>query len=71
MAVLIDAIVGWHRSQVKLTIQKEVYSGVILQQAFPVELVIHSFQCTNCHRVAADNTWTAVVQVRQKVRSAA
>jgi nonsense-mediated mRNA decay protein 3 len=53
--------------QVKLTIQKEVYSGVILQQVFVVELVIHNFQCTNCHMVAADNTWRAVVQCRQKV----
>jgi hypothetical protein len=55
--------------QVKLTVQKEVYSGVILQQAFAVELVVHNFQCTNCHMVAADNTWRAVVQVRQKVLS--
>ena len=45
-----------------------MFSGVILQQAFSVEFIIHSFHCTNCHRVAADNTWTAVVQVRQKVR---
>lgn len=53
--------------QLKLTIQKEVYSGVILQQVFVVEMVIHNFQCTNCHMVAADNTWKAVVQCRQKV----
>jgi NMD protein affecting ribosome stability and mRNA decay len=53
--------------QVKLTIQKEVFTGVILQQVFVVELVVHNFQCMNCHMVAADNTWRAVVQVRQKV----
>lgn len=50
-----------------MTIQKEVYSGVILQQVFVVEMVVHNFQCTNCHMVAADNTWRAVVQLRQKV----
>jgi hypothetical protein len=27
-------------------------------------MVIHNFQCTNCHMVAADNTWRAAVQVR-------
>jgi len=69
---LIDASFIWteahsKRLKVKLTIQKEVYSGVILQQVFVVELVIHNFQCTNCHMVAADNTWRAVVQCRQKV----
>ena len=53
--------------QVKLTIKKEVFTGVILQQVFVVELVVHNFQCMNCHMVAADNTWRAVVQVRQKV----
>lgn len=69
---LIDASFIWtephsKRLKLKLTIQKEVYSGVILQQVFVVEMVIHNFQCTNCHMVAAQNTWRAAVQVRQKV----
>jgi len=69
---LIDASFIWtephsKRLKLKLTIQKEVYSGVILQQVFVVEMVIHNFQCNNCHMVAAQNTWRAAVQVRQKV----
>jgi len=69
---LVDASFIWtephsRRLKLKLTIQKEVYSGVILQQVFVVEMVIHNFQCTNCHMVAAESTWRAVVQVRQKV----
>ena len=69
---LIDASFIWteahsKRLKLKLTVQKEVYSGVILQQVFVVEVVIHNFQCTNCHMVAAQNTWRAAVQVRQKV----
>ena len=69
---LIDASFIWteahsKRLKVKLTVQKEVFSGVILQQVFVVEMVIHNFQCTNCHMVAAESTWRACVQVRQKV----
>ena len=69
---LIDASFIWtephsRRLKLKLTIQKEVFSGVILQQVFVVEMVIHNFQCNNCHMVAAQNTWRAAVQVRQKV----
>ena len=33
-------------SQVKLTIQKEVFHGAILQQMFVVEFVVQNQQCT-------------------------
>lgn len=51
----------------KLTIQKEVFSKTILQQSFQVESIVASMMCTDCTRVMAQNSWKAVVQVRQKV----
>ncbi|XP_044523643.1 60S ribosomal export protein NMD3 [Gracilinanus agilis] len=54
------------RLKVKLTIQKEVMNGAILQQVFIVEYVVHSQMCDACHRVEAKDFWKAVVQVRQK-----
>jgi nonsense-mediated mRNA decay protein 3 len=69
---LIDAGFIWtephsRRIKVKLTIQKEVYASTILQQVFQVEFMVSSQQCEECTRIAAQLTWKAVVQVRQKV----
>ncbi|KAI7902429.1 NMD3 family-domain-containing protein [Cokeromyces recurvatus] len=69
---LIDAGFIWtephsKRIKVKLTIQKEVFVNTILQQIFEVEFVVSGQQCEECTRLAAQNTWKAVVQVRQKV----
>ncbi|GAA5825705.1 hypothetical protein JCM11251_000343 [Rhodosporidiobolus azoricus] len=69
---LIDAGFIWtephsKRVKVKLTIQKEVFSSTVLQQIFEVEYVIQGAQCPECTRLAAKNTWRAMVQVRQKV----
>ncbi|KAI8991451.1 NMD3 family-domain-containing protein [Mycotypha africana] len=69
---LIDAGFIWtephsRRIKVKLTIQKEVFVNTILQQIFEVEFVVSHQQCDECTRLAAQNTWKAVVQVRQKV----
>ncbi|KAK4705188.1 60S ribosomal export protein NMD3, partial [Phenoliferia sp. Uapishka_3] len=69
---LIDAGFIWtephsKRLRVKLTIQKEVFSSTILQQIFEVEYIIQGAQCPECTRLAAKNTWRALVQVRQKV----
>ncbi|KAJ1935646.1 ribosome-binding protein, partial [Kickxella alabastrina] len=50
-----------------LTIQKEVFAATILQQAFEVEYVVASMMCPDCTKVMAQNTWKALVQVRQKV----
>jgi nonsense-mediated mRNA decay protein 3 len=55
------------RIKVKLTIQKEVYASAILQQVFVVEYVVSTQQCDECTRIAAQLTWKASVQVRQKV----
>ncbi|KDQ09107.1 hypothetical protein BOTBODRAFT_37351 [Botryobasidium botryosum FD-172 SS1] len=69
---LIDAGFIWtephsKRIRVKLTIQKEVFTSTILQQIFEVEYVVVHGQCPDCTKLAAKNTWKAMVQVRQKV----
>ncbi|CDS10222.1 hypothetical protein LRAMOSA02898 [Lichtheimia ramosa] len=69
---LVDAGFIWtephsRRIKVKLTIQKEVFANTILQQMFEVEYVVSYQQCEECTRLAAQNTWKASVQVRQKV----
>ncbi|KAI9204521.1 NMD3-domain-containing protein [Polychytrium aggregatum] len=69
---LIDAGFVWtephsRRIKVKLTIQKEVFASTILQQVFVVEFIVSGQQCEECTRVAAQLTWKAAVQVRQKV----
>ncbi|KAI8849933.1 NMD3 family-domain-containing protein [Chytridium lagenaria] len=69
---LVDASFIWtephsRRVKVKLTIQKEVFSSTILQQIFVVEYILSTQQCEECARVAAQLTWKAAVQVRQKV----
>lgn len=70
---LVDAGFIWtephsKRIKVKLTIQKEVLNGAILQQAFVVEYTVEDHMCDQCSRAAANpDQWVAVVQVRQKV----
>jgi nonsense-mediated mRNA decay protein 3 len=69
---LVDASFVWtephsRRLKVKLEIQKEVFTATILQQSFIVEYIIQNFYCPDCHKIQADDTWTAVAQVRQHV----
>eukprot|EP00967_Tisochrysis_lutea_P064764 scaffold84013_cov28-Tisochrysis_lutea.AAC.2 len=69
---LVDASYIWtephsKRIKLKLTVQKEVVAGAILQQSFIVEYVIGNKQCGTCQRREAKDTWVAVCQVRQKV----
>ena len=45
----------------------QVFSSTILQQVFQVEYLVQSAQCSDCAKLAAKNTWKALVQVRQKV----
>jgi len=40
---------------------------MILQQSFIVEYVVCNQFCNDCHKVEAKNTWTAVIQARQRV----
>ncbi|KAL4262623.1 60S ribosomal export protein NMD3 [Pleurotus pulmonarius] len=55
------------RLRVSMTIQKEVLISTILEQTFEVEYLVQHGQCPDCARLAAKNTWKALVQVRQKV----
>lgn len=67
---LVDAAFIWtephsRRLKTKLTVQKEVMNGAILQQTFQVEYVVEPHMCLDCNRANANpNTWTACVQVR-------
>ena len=70
---LVDAAFVWtephsRRLKVKIKVQAEVERGVVLQQASVVEYVVRPQMCTDCHRGEAKMDWTAVVQVRQKVK---
>lgn len=70
---LVDAAFIWtephsRRLKTKLTVQKEVMNGAILQQTFQVEYVVEPHMCLDCNRANANpNSWTACVQVRQHV----
>jgi len=69
---LIDAVWVWTephslRLKIKLTIQKEVMNGAVLQQACIVEFTIRNQQCVRCQANFATGAWHAVVQVRQRV----
>ncbi|KAH6906743.1 RNA binding protein [Coprinopsis sp. MPI-PUGE-AT-0042] len=55
------------RLKVAMTIQKEVLTNTILEQTFEIEYLVQYGQCPDCARLAAKNTWRALVQVRQKV----
>ncbi|XP_043223415.1 60S ribosomal export protein NMD3-like isoform X2 [Amphibalanus amphitrite] len=68
---LVDAAFVWtephsRRIKVKLTIQKEVMNGTILQQVFIVEFVVNTQMCGDCHRAEAKDFWKAQVQLRMK-----
>ncbi|KII87916.1 hypothetical protein PLICRDRAFT_54955 [Plicaturopsis crispa FD-325 SS-3] len=55
------------RLRVSMTIQKEVLTSTILEQTFEIEYLVQHGQCPDCAKLAAKNTWKALVQVRQKV----
>lgn len=67
---LVDAAFIWtephsRRLKTKLTVQKEVLNGAILQQTFQVEYVVEPLMCLDCNRANANpNSWTACIQVR-------
>ena len=69
---VIDAVWIWTephsmRLKIKITVQKEVMGGAILQQAAVVDFNIKNQQCKNCEASYAQGVWHAVVQVRQRV----
>lgn len=69
---MIDAIFVWteahsKRLKIKITIQKEVLSGTMLQQTLMVEFIICNLQCDSCKKTYTPHLWQSQVQVRQKV----
>ena len=69
---VVDAVWIWTephsmRLKIKITVQKEVFGGAILQQAAVVDFNIKNQQCKNCEASYAQGVWHAVVQVRQRV----
>jgi nonsense-mediated mRNA decay protein 3 len=55
------------RLKLKLTVQREVTEGAVLQQSLVVEAVVQTLQCADCKKTFTPHTWNALVQVRQKV----
>ena len=55
------------RLKVRLTIQKEVQKGTILQQSFTVTFVVRNQQCIECQAEYRTGSWKSLVQVRQRV----
>ncbi|CAE8643579.1 unnamed protein product, partial [Polarella glacialis] len=56
------------RIRVKITVQKEVNHGSVLQQTMVVEFTVVNQQCEDCQRsFTPHGAYNAIVQVRQKV----
>lgn len=69
---LVDAAWIWTephsmRLKVRLTVQREVQSGTILQQSFTVVFIVRNQQCIECQSVFRQGSWKSLVQVRQRV----
>ena len=47
--------------------KSQVLTSTILEQVFEIEYLVQHGQCPDCTKLAAKNTWKALVQVRQKV----
>lgn len=56
-----------HTSQIRLTIQREVVTGTILQQSFIVTFIVRNQQCVECQAAFRQGSWKSLVQVRQRV----
>ena len=70
---LVDASFVWtephsKRIKVKVTVQKEVFNGVLLQQSAIIEFVVEWQMCLDCNRANTTLTvWKANIQLRQHV----
>lgn len=70
---LVDASWIWtephsRRLKIKLTVQKEVFAGTVVQQSCVIEFVVNALMCEGCQRIATGHElWGCVVQVRQRV----
>ncbi|EQC42670.1 hypothetical protein SDRG_00397 [Saprolegnia diclina VS20] len=69
---LMDASFIWtephsKRIKLKLTIRKEAMRNALLQKSFVVTFVVENLKCADCSKQYRNNTWQALVQIRQKV----
>ncbi|KAK5779078.1 60S ribosomal export protein NMD3 PWA37_003924 [Arxiozyma heterogenica] len=69
---LVDASFIWtephsRRIKIKVTVQGEAMMNVMIQQTCQIEYYVNAVQCPDCARSFTANTWTAKVQIRQKV----
>lgn len=69
---LVDAKFIWtephsRRIKIELAVQGEAQPGVIVQQNFGVDFTVIATQCADCARSWTVHTWTAALQIRQKV----
>ena len=69
---LVDASWVWTephsmRLKIRLTIQREVSGGTILQQSFIVTFIVRNQQCIECQASFRTGSWKCLVQVRQRV----
>ena len=69
---LVDAVWIWTephslRLKIKITVQKEVKGGAILQQSCIVQYVMRNQQCEHCQQQFATGAWHSAVAVRQRV----
>ncbi|EPY20960.1 nonsense-mediated mRNA decay protein 3 [Strigomonas culicis] len=70
---LIDAKFLWtephsKRIKLKLTVQKEVFNNILIQQACLIEYIVTWQQCPTCQKISTGQPqWDACVQLRQKV----
>mmetsp|Transcript_95694 Transcript_95694/g.274816 ORF Transcript_95694/g.274816 Transcript_95694/m.274816 type:complete len:585 (+) Transcript_95694:80-1834(+) len=68
---LVDAGFIWtepHSKElkVKVTLQKEVMAGIVVQQVMTCELRVNGLQCSVCKKSFTRHTWESSVQVRQR-----
>lgn len=69
---LVDASFIWteehsRRIRIKITVQKEIANASVLQQTMVVEFQVVNQQCEECQKSFTPHTFSATVQVRQKV----
>ena len=69
---LVDAAWIWTephsmRLKVRLTVQREVQTGTVLQQCFTVVFIVRNQQCIECQAEFRQGSWKSLVQVRQRV----
>jgi len=56
------------RLKVRMTVQRELTAGTVLQQGFIATYVVRNQQCVDCQAEYRQGTWKSLVQVRQHVR---